>query len=181
MLTYQDYRMRPMEEKDLERVLEWRNSDRVRQNSLTDQLIALEEHRKWFARIKDGTRDQFFVFEYLKRPLGVISFNLIDRTSEKCSWGFYLGETDGPPMAGIVMEYMALEYAFEELNMRKLYGEVLAFNSRVIKLHQLFGFKEEGRLIKHVIKNGKYEDLVLIAIFQESWEEKRILIKNLIN
>lgn len=41
------------------------------------------------------------------------------------------------------MEYLALEYAFKDMGLHKLFCEVLAFNAPVIKLHQKFGFKIE--------------------------------------
>jgi RimJ/RimL family protein N-acetyltransferase len=76
------------------------------------------------------------------------------------------------------MEFFALDYAFLILKIRKLCCEVFTFNGGVIKLHEKFGFIQEGRFIEHYLKNGKYEDIVCLAKFGASWVEERGDFKN---
>lgn len=40
----EEYSVRPLEEKDLRLVLDWRNSERVHSKMLTDHKITWEEH-----------------------------------------------------------------------------------------------------------------------------------------
>ncbi|KKM12351.1 hypothetical protein SY88_04170 [Clostridiales bacterium PH28_bin88] len=165
----EDYRLREMEDADLEKVLEWRNSDRIRAVMYTDQVITMEEHRGWFERVRQEQNAIYKIFEYQERPVGVVNVVRLDKRNNKCSWGFYLGEVDIPQGTGLVMGYLALEYIFEGLGIRKLCAEALAFNTPSIRFHQQLGFAEEGRLIKHVMKNGHYEDVIAMALFNEDW------------
>jgi len=164
--------LRELKEDDLEIVLKWRNSDRIKANMYSDHTITLSEHIEWFKRIKNSEKDKYLIFEYEKKPIGLLYFNNIDLKNKTCYWGMYIGENYVPVKSGIVLEYFAMEYAFDKLGMRKLCGEIFAFNDRVIKLHKMFGFSIEGILKKHVIKNKKYEDIVLVAMFREHWEER---------
>ena len=66
-----------------------------------------------------------------------------------------------------------LEYAFGELQLKKLYCEVLAFNSPVIKLHQKFGFNVEGIFRQQCKINGNFIDVFRLGILACEWQEHR--------
>ncbi|TCS83308.1 UDP-4-amino-4,6-dideoxy-N-acetyl-beta-L-altrosamine N-acetyltransferase [Tepidibacillus fermentans] len=177
MLIYRNYKLRPIEEEDLEMVLNWRNSERIRMNMYTDHLITMEEHRAWFQRLKEDNRNLTFIFEYMDEPVGVMNFNRIDNHNRNCTWGFYLGKENLLKGTGLALGYLGLKYAFENLNIRKLSGEVFGFNIASYNFHKKLHFKEEGRLLKHIKKNGQYEDIILFAQFEEDWKKNRILIE----
>ena len=175
-----DFTLRPLLESDLPRVLEWRNSERVRANMYTDRIISLEEHQRWYEKqFINSTNEKYFIFEYKGRPLGFVSFTRIEYMSCTCFWAFYLGETNVPRATGPVMEFIAIDYAFVELAVRKLCCEVFAFNTSVIKLHRKFGFIEEGRFAEHMLKNAKYEDVVFLSLLKHDWEKERPALKRL--
>jgi RimJ/RimL family protein N-acetyltransferase len=69
------------------------------------------------------------------------------------------------------MEYLALEYAFTSLDLRKLCCEVFSFNSPVVKMHQKFGFQQEGLYRGHILKSGQPEDVIALALFAEEWAQ----------
>ncbi|MBU5615102.1 UDP-4-amino-4,6-dideoxy-N-acetyl-beta-L-altrosamine N-acetyltransferase [Geomonas azotofigens] len=165
----EEFNLRPIEERDLDLVLSWRNSERVRSYMYTDHLIAPEEHRAWFARSRDAEFPATLIFEYQGRPVGLKSFNQIDRHSNRCHWGFYLGDLELPRGCGTVMGFLAQEYIFERQGFRKLCAEAFAFNEGSIKYHTRLGFAQEGRLVRHVLKNGCYEDVVVFGTFKENW------------
>lgn len=167
------YRLRPLDERDLDRVLAWRNSDRIRENMYTDHVITPEEHREWFRKVEPGGKDVYLVFEHHGRPLGMVYFTDIDRKNGNSHWGFYLGEKGLPPGTGSVMGVLGLEYAFGFLNIRKLYGEAFVFNAASIRFFLRLGFVQEGRLSKHVLKGGRFEDVVVFGLLREDWEKNR--------
>ena len=71
------------------------------------------------------------------------------------------------------MEFLMLEHAFDELQLQKLYCEVLAFNTPVIKLHQKFGFSVEGILRKQHKVNDDFVDIYRLGILAPEWQEHR--------
>jgi len=168
------YSMSPIREEHLEQLLEWRNSETIRSKMITDHLITMEEHRNWFKQKEKQATPLHFVFEYKGKPVGYIGYTDRDPASGICSSGLYIGDHEGlPPTSGFAIEFLMLEYAFERLDVRKLWAGVFSFNRKVIQLHELFGFQHEGLLKAHVLKNGQYEDFTLMAIFSGDWAEKR--------
>ncbi len=169
-------KLRPVQEADLEKVLSWRNSERIRRSSLTDHIISRHEHWKWYSSI-DQHNITLLIFEYMNRPVGVVNFTEKDTYSNKCKWGFYLGETDLPKGTGLLMGYLGLEFAFENLKIRKLCSEVISFNKLSIKYHERLFFIQEGCLKEHVWKDGIYEDVIVMALFTGVWELRKPFLK----
>lgn len=167
------YKLRPIEEKDLDTVLRWRNSDRIRENMYTDHEIPMDEHRAWFDRIRKEPVPLFLVFEFQMKPIGVVNVTHVDRRNDKCYWGFYIGDPVAPSGSGTALGYFGLNYIFEVLKIRKLCAEAFAFNTASLKFHQRLGFVEEGRFVRHILKNGRYEDIVSFSLFKEDWFRHR--------
>jgi UDP-4-amino-4,6-dideoxy-N-acetyl-beta-L-altrosamine N-acetyltransferase len=178
MFNYTSCSIRPIEIMDKNLILQWRNSDQVRSNMYNDHLISQEEHESWFTRALVDTSAVYLVFLYESRPIGFISFTSISAVHRRCYWAFYLGEVDVERGSGSVLEFFALDYAFFTLEIQKLCCEVFAFNNSVIKLHQKFGFIQEGRFVEHYKKNEGYEDIVCLAKFAYSWTEERPTFEN---
>jgi UDP-4-amino-4,6-dideoxy-N-acetyl-beta-L-altrosamine N-acetyltransferase len=161
----------PIKESDLDLVLEWRNSDRIRANMFSDYLISMEEHKAWFDKSKNEEKATFFIFHFQKKPVGIFSVSQWNKESNTCNWGFYIGEPDVPKGCGTLLGYLGMEYIFNSLKVRKVCGEVFAFNTASIRFHEKFGFVREGYFKEHILKNGKYEDVLFFSLFQEQWGE----------
>jgi UDP-4-amino-4,6-dideoxy-N-acetyl-beta-L-altrosamine N-acetyltransferase len=166
------YKIRKMMELDLEQVLLWRNSDKIRASMYTDQVITWKQHTAWFEHIQQNHSAVFLIFECDDVPSGVVSFVQLDQRNSKCNWGFYLGREDLPKGSGTTMGRLGLKYAFEELNMRKVCGEAFAFNIASIKLHEKLGFQTEGKYKEHILKNENYEDIVLFGLLKKDFESR---------
>ncbi len=180
MPKLEDYQLRLMSESDLEMVLDWRNSDRVRENMYTDYLITLNQHLEWFENIKNDQSCIYLVCEFKSNPIGVVGFTQIDLVNQKCHWAFYLGNINAPKGSGAIMEFLALEYAFEQIKIRKLCCEIFVFNNSVIKLHKKFGFEQESCFKEHILKNNNYEDVISMAMFKSGWELKKLEVLKII-
>lgn len=165
----EEFNLRPIEEQDLEMVLSWRNSDRVRSYMYTDHLITQDEHRSWFERRQQAEFPSTLIFEFRGIPVGLKSFSQIDRCNNCCYWGFYLGEAKLPRGCGSAMGFLSLEYIFEQQKFRKLCAEAFAFNEGSVTYHTQLGFIQEGRFMQHVLKNGRYEDIISFALFRDNW------------
>ncbi|MGI6663084.1 MAG: GNAT family N-acetyltransferase [Bacillota bacterium] len=60
-----------------------------------------------------------------------------------------------------------LRYAFRELRMRKVILKVFGSNTRARKAYAELGFKEVGRLKRHILKDGVFEDEIYMEVFSE--------------
>jgi len=167
----------PLTREYLELVFEWRNRPDVRKNMYTSHEITMEEHLTWFESISKDITKRYFIFELENEPCGVIGFVDINIESKSSSWAFYSGSTSIRGI-GSQMEIAALEYAFNELELEKLYCEVLEFNDSVIKFHKKHGFLQEGIFKKHHFSEGEFWDVHRLAIFKSDWMKCRGEILN---
>ncbi|HEC61568.1 MAG TPA: UDP-4-amino-4,6-dideoxy-N-acetyl-beta-L-altrosamine N-acetyltransferase [bacterium] len=169
-MKYSDFTLRPATEADLPILLKWRNSDLIRPFMTNGRIITWGEHEKWFKGLADDTSKKELIFEYQGTPIGQLTVSDIDHKNSTAYWGYSRGEEDAPRGSGTAMEYLALAYIFEVLGIRKLCGELFSFNTKVIKVHEKFGWEEEGRLRKHCLKGEDYEDVICIAMFNFHWQ-----------
>jgi UDP-4-amino-4,6-dideoxy-N-acetyl-beta-L-altrosamine N-acetyltransferase len=156
---------------DLDLILEWRNSDAVRENMYSNHIITPIEHQNWFERCSKDKTIINLIFEKELSPVGFISFSKINAKQGIADWAFYSGKNQIRGI-GTIMELCALRYAFEKLKLRKLCCEVLSFNESVINFHKKFGFKEEGVRRLHYIRKGIAYDIHQLAIFKSTWKQE---------
>ena len=80
--------IRPMNKKDLEEVLVWRNHPSIRNNMLSQHKISKEEHIKWFESTISNSNKIPMIYEEKGIAMGYVNFNL---NSSNCyaDWGFY--------------------------------------------------------------------------------------------
>jgi len=173
MPNRKDYQLRKLEKSDLEMVLNWRNSERIRSNMYTDHVITLDEHLAWYERIKENKTCVYLICEYKNKPIGLVSFTNIDKNNNKCYWGFYLGELETPLGSGSVLGFLSMEYIYEIVEIRKVCSEVLAFNKKSLNLHKKLLFQEEGIFRKHIYKNNEYQDIICLALFKDIWLDNK--------
>ncbi len=171
------HKIRPLAKTDLDIVLQWRNSKSIRRYMYNDHVISLKEHRAWFAGLVKDPNRHCLIFEIKGKPAGVINIYDIDKKNQRCEWGFYLGERTVPRGSGTIMGYMALQFIFEQLRIRKLCSTAFAFNRASVLYHQKLNFRQEGRFLRHAWKNGRYQDVIAFGLFKKDWIHVREAIR----
>lgn len=174
-----EYKLKPLEEADLNIVFKWRNSNRIKQYMYTDHTITWEEHRKWFIKVKQDETTKIFLLHFHNQPLGLVNFKQIDLNNSRCYWGFYIGEENAPKGAGTIMGLLALDHIFYEVGLQKVCAEVIETNERSYFYHQKLGFETEGKFKEHLWKDERFVDVISMALFVNKWDivRKRLLQK----
>ena len=157
-----------LQEDHLEMVMKWRVSQHVTRYMSTDVVYDMEEQRSWFNRIVNDDTCRYWVIFYMDAPVGVVNLAAIDRNHLRCSAGYYIGDADCRQIGGMIPPYI-YNHLFREMEFRKIYGEVLSGNTKVLQMHKLHGFRQVGVYRDHVLKNGRFHDVVLIELLSESW------------
>jgi UDP-4-amino-4,6-dideoxy-N-acetyl-beta-L-altrosamine N-acetyltransferase len=167
-----DIILKPLEKSHLEMVREWRNSQEVASYMYSDKQIEKEEQLIWFEKLKDDKSSCYWIIYFDERPLGVANLTGIDPILQSCYWAFYLGDTSvrGGGI-GAKVEYQVLKYVFDGLKLNKLRCEVFAFNEKVIKMHEKFGFRREAYYREHCKKANEFMDVVGLALLKSEWDQ----------
>ena len=166
---------RQLNQADLEEVLVWRNHPEVRKYMYTQHEITREEHSNWFDSVSKDKSKVYLIAELEGKPIGLINFTEISEKNKSAFWGFYSGDLSTKGV-GRLMEEAALNYAFNNLKLRKLSCEVLSSNPRVIKLHRRYGFSIEGIFKKHFVDSSSEElDIYRLALTKSEWVRTKSL------
>jgi UDP-2,4-diacetamido-2,4,6-trideoxy-beta-L-altropyranose hydrolase len=74
--------MRRVSAEDCRSVYEWRNHPEIRRFALNGQEISWERHKAWFETAIHDSRIGFLIAEEDNRPVGVVRFDIADKTAE---------------------------------------------------------------------------------------------------
>lgn len=154
------------------RVREIRNQTSVRVAMYTDHEIEVSEHLDWLNRIANDSKQIVFVVLDDEDPIGVVSFINLDLLHKKSDWAFYFDEGRRGGL-GKAIEYNILEYAFNELGLKKLNCEVIEHNEAVVNLHKRFSFVNEGFRRENITKNSKRIGVHFLGLTKKDWLANR--------
>ncbi|MFN0030639.1 MAG: GNAT family N-acetyltransferase [Flavobacteriales bacterium] len=100
--------------------------------------------------------------------IGNIKLDNFDWVSRTCELGLLIGNKNywGKGIGYEVCK-LTLQYAFAELNIRKVLLAVYANNPAAIQLYKKLGFVEEGCLRQHIFEGGLYHDKFYMGLFAE--------------
>ena len=163
-------RLRPAEPADAGRLLDWRNQPEVARWMYTDHAITPEEHARWYAAaLRDPSRS-YWIIEVDGAAAGLVNLYDLDPRNARCSWAYYLADPGSRGRGvGAFVEFLVLEQVFIERGLNKLWCEVLLDNEAVWKLHQSFGFTREATLRQHIIKRGRFTDVIGLGLLRGEW------------
>lgn len=179
MLIGKNIVLRSLKIEDIEKATLWRND--LELIKLTQGIRfpkTIEMEKAWFDKILNDISNKniyFGIDEIVSNEfIGIIQLNNIDYISGTAIWGFILGErTKQRTGYGIEAQKLLFNYAFNILNIRKIYSYTIAFNKTTLSwLDKIGGFKEEGRLNKQVYFDGDYHDVVIMAFYKEDFINK---------
>lgn len=164
--------LRPITMADTERIVNWRNSDRVRRNFIYQAPFTKEGHENWMrTKVAAGEVVQFIICEKrTDRPVGSVYFRDIDRQNRKAEYGIFIGEADCAGRGiGTETARLAVFYARDVLKLHKLMLRVFADNMAAVKSYEHAGFVREAYLKDEFLQDGAYRDMLLMAvIFEEN-------------
>jgi RimJ/RimL family protein N-acetyltransferase len=69
---------------------------------------------------------------------------------------------------------LALEFAFDELNLHRVQASVFAYNSRSRALFESLGFQCEGALREFLNRDGIRHDMLLYGQLRREWQALQI-------
>lgn len=134
---------------DVDIIRDLRNQQPNREVSINSHEITADEHLGWWAKASVDPTRRVLIYERDGVAAGVVNFfDLeLDGSPRTGAWGFFL-DAEGLAERGETLpawiEVMkdATGYAFDELALDDLYGEVLEHNAVVRQMNRRFRFVE---------------------------------------
>ncbi|KKS75406.1 MAG: GCN5-related N-acetyltransferase [Candidatus Azambacteria bacterium GW2011_GWA2_42_9] len=164
--------LRPLDkETDLEACQRWINDPEVRQYLKRFLPTSKQTESEWLDSLGKKTDDIVLAIETLDgKFIGTMGLHKIDWKDRTAITGALIGDkTYWGKGYGTDAKMVLLDYAFNQLGLRKICSSVLAFNKRSLRYNLHCGYKVEGIQKKQIFRDGKYRDKLLLAVFQEDW------------
>lgn len=106
--------------------------------------------------------------------VGNITLQELDWVNRRGFIGYLIGEKSFAGQ-GIASEacLMVLYYGFNKLNLDRIWTTVSVEHAASLKVAEKAGFKVEGHLRKHQMRNGQRHDLTMVGALREEWMAER--------
>ena len=160
--------LRKMTVDDTDNIVRWRNKEEVRSRFLYREPFTTEGHLEWIkTKIDTGLAVQMIICTMDDKPVGSVYLRDIDQRDRKAEYGIFIGEESAWGKGyGTAAAKMMLSYGFEQVSLHKIFLRVLADNVRAIASYEKAGFVREAYLKDEVFLDGKFCDIVLMAIIR---------------
>ncbi|PKM94215.1 MAG: hypothetical protein CVU84_12190 [Firmicutes bacterium HGW-Firmicutes-1] len=138
--------LRPLLEKDLEKIRLWRNQRDIRKWFIDAKEITIEGQQKWFHEYLKKKDELNFVIEEIQginQPIGMLSLYHIDLDKKEAELGrIFIGVQQALGKGyGMEATKMLCNFAFETYKLKTIRLEVFTDNSRAIASYHKVGFK----------------------------------------
>ena len=174
-IYYKNFSIGNLKKNDVEILRVWRNSQRkvLRQNKI---LSKIDQRNYFYKYIKNQIKKKFpevilFTFRCKDVLIGYGGLVYISWSNKRAELSFLLN-TDFTNQKKI-FEFYSISYlklvkifAFKTLKLNRLYTETFQYRKDQIKILENFGFKKEGILRNHNIKNNKPVNVVVHSIIK---------------
>ncbi|MFT6258483.1 MAG: RimJ/RimL family protein N-acetyltransferase [Rickettsiales bacterium] len=171
MISYDNYRIRLIDEEDLDFITNLRLSNYVQDNVGNVIFVNQINQKDWLLNVSKSNTEKFMVFEIIQdgiyQKIGMIRFSQIDwQNRSVCVGGDILEEKSGMGY-GKAMYDIIFKLCFSTWGMNRVWLLVLENNKRAINLYNKVGFIDEGRQRKAIFKDGKYVDYLMMSVIEK--------------
>ena len=167
MLTKDSVQLRAIDRSDFTLLYKWHNDIALKKQAMLHPFPVHEiNEENWFSSICSSTQNNnvYFIIEYEKKAIGFIRLFNIDWVSRTCWFGIIIGDLECQHKGlGKKALALSLDYAFEYLNLRKMYLEVRADNLAAISLYKGASFSLEGELKNYFFSGAEYVDVLIMG------------------
>lgn len=135
--------LEPIKIEDTDLIIKWRNNENVRKNFIFQKKFTREIHLNWLeSQVNTGNVVQFIIkIKENNKAIGSVYFRDIDYTKKIAEYGIFIGEDDERGNGyGTEAAQLALNFAFNELNLDRIFLRVFKDNKSAIKTYEHAGF-----------------------------------------
>jgi RimJ/RimL family protein N-acetyltransferase len=168
-------RLRALEHDDLPRFVRWINDPETRRFMAMRYPLSLAEEETWWQCRYERESDYIFAIETQdKIYIGNVGLHNIEHENRRGMLGIIIGEKSywGQGYGPDAIRAM-LRWAFEYLNLNRVYLTAYAYNERAIRCYEKCGFQHEGVMRQARYSDGQYYDELMMGIVRQDFPERQ--------
>jgi RimJ/RimL family protein N-acetyltransferase len=156
----------PVLPNDLGAIFTWMNDTAAARLDFAWRPLDYNAFKSWIEKLSSDTTQVLFAVRRIANPeiVGFVLLKNIQLVHRSAELGIRIGtETDRGQGIGTRAVRLALEYAWNTLNLHRVSLATLAHNTRAVASYRSAGFKEEGRLREASYIDGQWCDITIMA------------------
>ena len=171
MIEGEKVKLRAIEREDIPRFVRWLNDREIVGYLARYMPISKAEEERWFEQQLEDESSRVFAIETREGVhIGNIGLDKMDWKNGHAEMGLFIGEREVWGQGyGTDAILALLDFAFNEMNLHRVYLHVLAFNQRAIRCYEKCGFVLEGTERESVFRGGRYHDQLIMGILREEF------------
>ncbi|MCF8345867.1 MAG: GNAT family N-acetyltransferase [Bacteroidales bacterium] len=164
--------LRILEKSDIVATQKWINSSEISEIMGYLPVLSYDNQIDWYDKLKnDKSR---FVYAICEKESGLhignVGLGRIDYVNRNCMFNIFIAEQQ-KRLKGLGSDatLLMLDFAFDRLNMHKVYLQTSLRFTSAIKMYERLGFKNDGVFREHYYTKGGYEDKVIYSIIKREY------------
>lgn len=171
MIKGHSLQLRALEKADLIFLHCLHNNYKTMNYFFEEPFETLRELEDLYEKYVHNTTERRFVIEETATgaSVGVLSLIEIDEINRRCEVDIIIDERHQAKGFGKQGFVLGIKYAFDILNLYKVYLVLLPDNTPGLNIYKFAGFKKECRLKREYFRNGEYVDVERMCLFETQW------------
>ncbi len=164
----------PIEARDTETIVKLRTGNNIYMENHPEDKTSIETHKKWFEKYTiKGNDIHWLVRSYASNEaIGQTALSDFDFVSKKVRTGPILFN-DNARFFAFESELLKLEFAFEKLNLNKVYSYSRLASKEAVKFLEKMGFKHDGYLRNDWWSGTEFLDYHLFSMLKDEYYKNR--------
>ena len=164
--------LRAVQDDDHKWLVELHNDPEVLHNLTHPEPITMAQHMMWWESTKIKQDQLRLIFTVDGERVGFTKFYDIDRTNRTCVLGADIHRDHRGKGYAKDMWAMMLNVSFFSLSMHRVSLTTAEFNAIGQRVYRGIGFKEEGRQVKSLYRDGTFHDQICMYMLYDDWVPK---------
>jgi UDP-4-amino-4,6-dideoxy-N-acetyl-beta-L-altrosamine N-acetyltransferase len=167
--------LRDLRDEDEAVLYRWRSEPEVDRWMSDAAFPSQQAHAAWFESLRSDPDMGGWMIVQNDKPAGLLTLTGLLNHHRRAAWNWFIGSAEARGRGvGRAAQVLGLDRAFCDLGLHKVYAEVMADNDAALKAQSAAGFRREGYLRGHVLKNGEACDVVMLGILADEWQKLRL-------
>jgi len=174
--------LRPLSLKDAPRFCKWLNDrEMTKFLSVYDAPPpGLKEEKEWIQEAQRTKKDLRLAIDTIDGVhIGTTSLRGIDNPSKRAEFGITIGDKKYWGQGyGTEACKLIVDYGFKKLKLHRIHLTCIVYNIRGKKSYEKVGFKVEGRMREHILRDNAWHDEIHMGLLRSEWQKKKLRSKN---
>lgn len=148
----------------------WINDERIGYFNGARFPVSQAEQLAWFdASAKDLSKRKLMIQTADGEQVGLVTLFNLDHRHGHAELGVYVAPDHQRRGYAVEALRMLIRFAFEEMNLHKVYCTILDSNTGSVHLFERLGFRAEGVRREHAFTGGRHHDVLLYSLLRSEW------------